>query len=258
MNGKEQAGMGIACGDCDGDGREDLLVTNFSGENNALYLSRAAKAFSERSGPSGIGGPSIPRLGWGTALADFDLDGDLDGFAMNGHVYPQADRPGTDTSYAQRSDFYRGDGTGKFDFDRLYDGPDRVMRASTIGDIDGDGDLDIVAIELDGPVCVLRNVTLPRASEERPHWLRVELRSARGNRFALGARVEAQWEGGKRSTEIRTSGGFQSAVPPEAHFGLGRSTSVARLAVTFPSGVEVVRENVAADQVLRIDEPEAK
>jgi hypothetical protein len=261
INGKEQAGMGIAAGDLDGDGREDLFVTNFSGENNALYVSKGKLGFRERSAPTGLAGPSIPRLGWGTALQDLDLDGDLDVFVMNGHVYPQADEPGTDTSYAQPMQLYRNDGAGKFAVEPLCGGPDRVMRASAYGDIDGDGDLDIVALELDGPVHVLRNTTLLRNTaslKNGPHWLRVQLRSASGNRFALGARVAAQWEGGARATEIRTSGGFQSSVAPEAHFGLGAATKVSKLRIRWPSGRELELSDVAADRALVIDEPEQK
>jgi len=258
LNGKEQAGMGIACGDVDGDGRQDLLVSNFSGENNAFYRSRGAKGFAERSGPSGLAGPSITKLGWGVAFQDFDLDGDLDASVMNGHVYPQADRAGTDTSYAQAQQLYRNDGHGKFAVEPLVDGADRVMRASTFGDIDGDGDLDLVAIELDGPVRVLRNTTLPRAGDERRHWLRVTLRAKTGNRFALGGRVAVEWEGGQRSAEIRTSGGYQSSVPPEAHFGLGSAASAKHVRVRWPSGRELALDDVAADRALVLDEPEGQ
>lgn len=256
MNGKEQAGMGIACGDIDGDGREDLLVTNFSGEANALYLSRGEHGFSERSGASGIAGPSMQRLGWGTALADFDLDGRLDSFAFNGHVYPQADRPGTDTSYAQPADFYRGLANARFAIEPLVDGPARAWRASTFGDIDGDGDLDLVALEIDGPVHVLRNRVREPGKAAGPHWISVELRSKGGNRFGLGGSVKAEWEGGQRTAEIRTSGGYQSSIPARAHFGLGASAKLKRLVATWPSGRELVLENVDADRELVLEEPE--
>ena len=253
MNGKEQAGMGIAVGDLDGDGREDLLVTNFSGENNALYMSRGTRGFSERSGPVGIGGPSVTRLGWGTALADFDLDGRLDAFVLNGHVYPVADRPGTDTSYAQPADFYRGMADGRLRVEPLVDGPSRVMRASTYGDIDGDGDLDIVGIELDGAVRVLRNRA--RELHASRSWLAVELRAASGNRFGLGGSVRFEWEGGARTCEVRTSGGYQSAIAPRVHVGLGESARAKRVIVRWPSGRERVLEDVAGGQVLVLEEP---
>jgi hypothetical protein len=245
--GKEQACMGIGCGDLDGDGRPDLLVTNFSGEANSLYLSRG-KGFRERSAPSGLAGPSVPLLGWGTALGDFDLDGDLDGFCVNGHVYPQADRPGTDTSYAQVDLMFRNDGSGHFQPEPLSGAPARVSRASTVGDIDADGDLDIVFIELDGEVIVLRNRTRQGDSEGAPHWLGVSLAGGRD----VGAVVRAEWKGGQRAVEIRTCGGFQAAVPARAHFGLGAAERVDRLTVTWPGGEQRVLEDVAADRLIEI------
>jgi enediyne biosynthesis protein E4 len=257
LNGKEQAGMGIGCGDVDGDGREDLVVTNFSGETNSFYRSRGKRGFREESSPSGLGGPSIPWLGWGTAIADLDLDGDQDVYTLNGHVYPQADRPGTDTSYAQPSFLYRNVGDVHFEQETLFEGPNRVLRAGALADLDDDGDLDLVAIELDGPVHVYTNtVRAPGAeSAAAPHWLRVRLRGHGGNTAALGALVRAEWEGGHGLAEIRTSAGFQACVPPEAHFGLGTAARVRRLSVRWPSGREQVLEDVAVDRLLWIEEP---
>jgi hypothetical protein len=249
-NGKERAGMGIAAGDINGDGREDLAVTNFSGEGSSLYVSTKSGGFRERSAPLGIGGPSIRRLGWGTGFIDADLDGDLDLFVLNGHVYPQADRPGTDTSYAQPGQLFLFDGE-RFAEQPLSDARPLVSRAAAAGDLDGDGDLDLVALVLDGPVRVLLNRTQPGSGR---HWLRVALRARGPNRFGLGARVSAEWEGGRRTAEVRTSGGYQAAVPAEVHFGLGAADKVRRLAVRWPSGREQVLEDVAADRLLIVEE----
>lgn len=254
-NGREQASMGIGCADVDGDGREDLMVTTFSGENNSLFLSKRDKLFRESSFAAGIGGPSMPHLGWGTALADLDLDGDLDSFVFNGHVYPQADNPGTDTSYAQVDHLYEQTGKLKFTMRPLSDGVPRVSRASSIGDIDGDGDLDLVAIQLDADVRVLVNTARERLPKERTHWLAVELRAKGTNRFALGADVFAEWEGGSRGAEVRTSGGYQAAIQPRVHFGLGAAASVKQLVVRWPSGKQQTLTDVAADRLLVIEEP---
>lgn len=258
-NGKEQAGMGIAVGDLNGDGSTDLFVTNFSAESNTLYLSRG-RGFRDGTDRSRMGGHSLRYLGWGTAMEDFDLDGDLDLAVFNGHVYPQAQVPGTDTSYAQPDFLYRNTGGGTFTPEPLSDAGPTVARACVPGDFDGDGRIDLVVIEMGGALRFLRNRAAPPGGEapgeEAPaHWLVVRLAGRGGNTAGLGARVRAVWSGGERTAEIRTAGGYQAAVLPEAHFGLGGAQRVQRLEVRFPSGREVVWTDVEVDRVLVIEEP---
>ncbi len=214
-NGKEQAGMGIACADANGDGAPDLFVTNFSGENNALYLSRGGR-FRERSHAVGLGGASLRRLGWGTSYADFDLDGDLDLFVLNGHVYPQADARGTDTSYAQPDQVFFQGADGRFTESELS-GPARASRAGVSADLDSDGDLDLIALELGGPARVWENTSLG-ADSERSDWLGVSLRGSAGH----GAKVELEYSVGEERVTIvrhaRTAGGFQASRPLACHF----------------------------------------
>ncbi len=252
-NGREQAGMGIAVGDADGDGHADLFVTNFSGEHNAFYRSstRGARVrYSDRSHASRLAGPSVPRLGWGTQMADFDQDGELDLVVINGHVYPQAGAPGTDTMYAQPAQVFAGRGAGRFDEHPSAFGaaPPIVGRASAFADLDGDGDLDGFAIEVDGAVWRYENVGASG------HALLVELGSVR----SLGARVEVWVQERAWWREVSTAGGFQSALPASAHFGIGAAQKVDRVRIQWPSGAvsEVldvpVRRGFAR---VRIEEP---
>lgn len=243
-NGREEAGMGVAQGDLDADGKTDFVVTNFSGESHSVYLSSGRRSYRDRSAPTGIGGKSIPYLGWGTGLVDVDLDGDLDLFACHGHVYPQADSVGADTSYAQDDLLWRNVGAEdvRFDVEPLSDGPARVSRAALGVDLDRDGDVDLLTAELDGPVHVLENRTLTggERAEGAPHWLGVELvdEGAGRRRTVVGARVDVVLGGGARlrTDEVTASAGYQASGPPEVHFGLGSAERVEGVRVRWPDG----------------------
>ena len=250
-NGKEQAGMGIACGDVDGDGRSDLFVTNFSGERNAFYRSSRGKGFRERADVARLGGPSIQRLGWGTGLHDLDLDGRLDLFVINGHVYPQADRAGTDTSYAQPDQLFLGGEGGRFEEQPLAAGAPFVGRAAVAGDFDEDGDLDLVVIAMNGPVRYLENLA---AGAEDRHWLELDLVATGSHPDAIGASVVAITASGRASAEVRVTAGYQAGAPRRLHLGLGAAAVVDELRIRWPSGHEQLLEGLAADRILRVVE----
>jgi hypothetical protein len=251
--GKEQAGMGVACADIDGDGFFDLFVTNFSGESNELYGSSARSGsvrFRARTNKVGMGGASLTYLGWGTSMADFDHDGDIDLFALNGHVYPQSNAQGTDTQYAQPDHFYRNVGSAssaRMVQESLSPSAPFVSRASSVADLDGDGDLDLVQIEIDAAVRVFENRGGPG------HWLRLRLRDVGKNREALGAVVTAVAGERRFVGEVRTAGGFQNSVPAEIHFGLGEIEALDRLEIRWPDGEVTLVSNPKLDRVLTIN-----
>jgi enediyne biosynthesis protein E4 len=250
-NGKEQAGMGIACGDVDGDGRADLFVTNFSGERNSLYRSSRKSSFRERADVSRLGGPSIQRLGWGTGMWDYNLDGFVDLFVINGHVYPAANRPGTDTTYAQADQLFLGGAGGRFAEQALSDGPDWVGRAAVSADFDEDGDLDIVVVQVDGPVRYLRNDFV---GGDQGHWLSLDLKAVRSHPDAIGAQVKLKVGERVLSSEVRNTAGYQAGCSTRLHFGLGAADKIDSIEIEWPSGHTQTVTGAAANQTLVIVE----
>ena len=250
-NGREQACMGVARGDLDGNGLVDLFVTNFSGEANALYCARRPGRFRERAASSGVEGPSVARLGWGTGAGDLDLDGDRDLFVLNGHVYPEADEPGTDTAYAQPDQVLLAAG-GRFQARDLDGASPRCSRAGGLADLDGDGDLDLVALSVGGAVRVWRNTS---AGAEGPRGMVLRLRGVGSNTQALGARVEARAGERSWSLELSTAGGFQAALPAALHLGVGSAEELTELVVHWPSGTTQRLSDVPVRPAMLLVEP---
>ena len=229
-DGRFQAGMGVDAGDVDGDGVFDLVFSHFMDDHNTLYRGSelGGLLFRDASYPSGLGGPSRLRMAWGTRLFDADHDGDLDLYVGNGHLYPEADAVPSET-FAQPDQLFLGDGAGRFvdASDRLVGVEETVSRGVATGDLDGDGDLDMVVTQLDREPVVLEN----RASgQEGGTWLGVDVA-----RFAdLGTARVVVTAGD--TTQIRhagTSGSFASASSPLVHFGLGDASGPVELEVRF-------------------------
>ena len=152
-NGRDQAHMGIAIGDYDNDGRDDVHITNFADDFNVLYHNAGGASFNDVSFRAGVAQPSIPFLGWGTSFLDYDNDGWLDLLVVNGHVYPQVDRMDWNTSYAQRALLLPEPGHSRFEDVGAAAGPGlttpRVARGSAVADFDNDGGIDIVVNNID-------------------------------------------------------------------------------------------------------------
>ena len=247
-SGRPQAGMGVDAGDVDGDGRTDLIVTNFSYESNAFYRHREQGIFSESSARLGLVGPSTLPLGFGTHLFDADSDGDLDLFVANGHIFPNVSDFSSAESYPQTDQFFRNT-AGVFEDVSESAGfaSPAVSRGSALGDIDTDGDLDLIVLVANARPHLYRNDTPPAHS-----WLIVQLKSA--NRSAIGARVTLTAGDRIQSREVRSQSGYLSSGDPRLHFGLGDAEQIDRLDIWWPSGRTQTLRNLPPNQILVIEE----
>jgi hypothetical protein len=234
--GRYIAGMGVEAGDLDGSGRPSLFVTNYQGLPNIFFRNVGNLTFQDHSYPSGLGGPSVSRLGFGTALLDADLDGHLDVAVANGHVEMNAHRL-LGVGAAQQAQFFVGDGKGRFrdlsDQAGKYFREARLGRGLACADFDNDGRPDLVFSNNAGRPALLHNRT-----ETGHGWLRLELigDGKKSNRNAVGARVEVE-AGGKRQVRFVNGGGsYLSASERRLLIGLGKAARAARVTVVWPSG----------------------
>jgi hypothetical protein len=251
-DGRERAGMGVDLGDYDGDGRPDIVITNFQGEPNALYRNLGQGLFSEETWASGIGEATVSCLGWGAGFTDFDNDGWPDLFFANGHVYPEVDQRRLDERYAQRALVLRNAGNGRFTDATTAAGADvnapRAARGAAFGDYDEDGRVDVLVSTVNDRPLLLRN-----ESENPGHWIAVRLRGRRSNRDGVGALVTLQAGGRRQVREVRAGNSYLSQSDLRAHFGLGPAAAAA-LEVRWPSGVVDSVANVAAGRTVVIEE----
>jgi hypothetical protein len=234
-DGKAQAGMGADAADYDGDGRLDVFVTNFSQDYNTLYRNSAEGFFSDVSHQARVVTPSLANLGWGTGFADFDNDGLLDLFVANGHVYPEIDRLGTRTKYRQPKQLFRNSGKGLFsDVSEAVGGGlliEKSSRGAAFGDVDNDGDVDVLVINMNDRPTLLRNDTATGQN-----WIALKLVASAYNRDAIGARVWLEDNGGLQLAEVRSGGSYLSHNDMRVRFGLGRRTTVPPAKVRWPDG----------------------
>jgi enediyne biosynthesis protein E4 len=234
--GRAQAGMGVDAGDYDNDGGMDLVVTNFAHDSNTLYRNLGKGLFADVTQESGLAGPTFARMGWGTAFFDADLDGKLDLFFANGHIYPQVDEfPDLKETYRQQSQLFLSEGTTFRDVSDTAGGglqPRRSSRGLAVGDIDDDGDLDLVISNVDEAPTLLE-------SRQRTghHWAGFRLKKDGVNPFAIGARVTVVAAGGRQIREVRSGGSYVSQSDLRAHFGLGDYAGPVDVEVTLGQGI---------------------
>ena len=255
-SGENIAGMGVDAGDVDGSGRPSLFVTNFHFSQNVLYLNAGGLQFHYGTHRSGLGRPSIDRLGFGTVFCDFNLDGRLDLAVANGHVERNAAEV-FGAHYAQQAQLFLSRGAGRFqdgsaDAGAYFREP-RVGRGLACADFDNDGRPDLAFSHNGGPIALLHNRT-----ETDNGWLRLELvgDGMKSNRNAIGARVEIETTAGKQVRFINGGGSYLSASERRLLIGLGPAHRAESVTVHWPSGLMQTFRNLEGRRWWRLHEGE--
>jgi hypothetical protein len=252
-DGRPRSGMGTDSGDYDGDGLLDLLVTNFEFQAHTLFKNLGGGLFVDATFESGIRQATLPFVGFGVNFLDYDNDGDLDLAIANGHVLDVPDAAYPKAVYAQRNLLLRNNGRGRFEDVGRGSGAgfllEKVSRALLSGDIDNDGDLDLLVTNNGGSVDLLRN-----DGGNAGHAVLVKLVGTTSNRDGIGARIELSVGKTRQIREVRAGSGYLGQNDLRAHFGLGAAVTIDRIEVFWPSGTTDVVEHVPANRLLTIVE----
>jgi enediyne biosynthesis protein E4 len=251
-SGRETASMGIAVGDYTHNGRLDLYNTTFSDDYNPLYRNDGDANFTDIAYESGIAETTIPFLGWGTSFFDYDNDGWLDLFLVNGHVYPDVDHQSWGTTWAQRPLLFHNL-NGKLTLVPAVEGTGlakvSTSRGMAYGDLFNDGKIDVVVNNLDATPSLFRNVTgTPAAMAAMPsgtaaptpnHWIAFKLIGGpKSPRDAVGAVVYLTANGFRQRADVLAGGSFASSPDQRPHFGLGTATKIDAIEIHWPDGTK--------------------
>src|SRR5437660_1085812 len=252
-DGQEQGSMGVDWGDYLHNGRLSMFVTNFTEQPSTLYRNLGKDGFSDVSGPTKLAQPTFPYVGWGTAFFDMDNDGWLDVFQANGHVYPQVDSIPGGPSYRQPMQLFRNNHDGTFeDVSRILSSiPAESRRGAAFGDINNDGNIDIVMVNVGAPPTLLLN-----QSKNSNHRVLFKLVGTKSNKLAIGTRATVRTGKLVQFSEVRAGGSYLSSNDPRLHFGLGAETTITEVEIRWPSGKVEVMNNIPADSIYTIIEVE--
>jgi len=250
--GLPQGSMGVAAGDVDADGDEDLLVTNLPREGSTFYLNQGQGRFQDMTDAWGLRAPSLPFTGFGTGWLDYDNDGRLDLFVANGAVNIVEAQRGQPYPFQQPKQLFHNEGRPPLrevpaDAAGPAVGLTEVSRAAAFGDVDNDGGIDVLVTNNNGPARLLLN------QAARGHWLQARLRGVQDNADGLGTWVGLARKGAPTLwRRAHTDGSYLAGSDPRVHFGLGGSTAYESLLVRWPSGRRERWTGLGADRTVTL------
>jgi len=253
IDGRTFAGMGVDFADYNNDGWPDIVVTDLANQRYALYQNNGDGSFSYASPAEGISQITLSHSGWGVRFLDYDNDGWKDLLIAQGHDLDTIELNYPNLHYREPMLLARNAGQ-KFvdvsaDSGSVFRKP-WVARGMAIGDLDNDGRLDAVVTTNDGPVHVLHN-----QEAAKNHWLLLKLVGHKSNRDAIGAEVSVATNAGSQYATVSTASSYLSASDKRVHFGLGTEKVAQKIEIRWPSGIRQTLKDIAADQILQIDEP---
>jgi len=252
--GREQASMGIGVGDYNRDGRVDLFVSTFSDDYKTLFRNDGNASFTDVSYRAGLANPTIPFLSWGNGFLDFDNDGLLDIFIVNGHVYPQVDQQDWGTTWAERPQLFRNLDGIKFEEVPPATGSGLAVvtpgRGAAFGDLFNRGQIDVVINNIDSAPTLLRNVV-----KNGNHWLTLKLIGRpKSPRDAIGAKVFLTVGSVRQRADVFSGASYGSSSDKRVHFGLGSATTVDSIEISWPSGKKERITVPGVDRILTVEE----
>ena len=252
-DGQELGSMGVDFGDYDHDGKLDLFVTNFTDQADNLYRNLGNKNFADMAWASGLGRGSYPYVKWGTGFVDVDNDGWLDVVVANGHVYPQVDAIPGSSHYRQPLQLFRNRQNGTFEDISAVSGleaiPLQSRRGAAFGDINNDGNIDVVLLNIGATPNLLLNRTT-----SVNHRVFFRLVGSKSNRAAIGARVTVTSGNFKQMNEVRSGASYISQNDLRLHFGLGSEDRISSVEILWPSGKTEILQDLPADFIYKIVE----
>ena len=250
-DGQEQGSMGVDWGDYLHQGRLSMLVTNFTEQPDTLYRNLGKSTFSDVSLPAKLMQPTFPLVGWGTAFFDMDNDSWLDILVANGHVYPQVDSIAGSASYRQPIQLFRNHRDGTFEdvSSTLSQILQQSRRGAAFGDINNDGNVDVVLLNLGTSPSLLLN-----QGGNSNHRVLFKLVGTRSNRMAIGARVMVKAGRLVQFSEVRGGGSYLSQNDPRLHFGLGAEARISEVEIRWPNGNLELLKDLPADNIYTLVE----